>query len=696
MMNLTNKKLISKILFPVLLFCLLISACDNVINKSVISEQDDMVLVYFRSSNLSMRSVLPDISKNDLISYKLYGATSTNLNQKETLLAEFYNINNASIYIRPVSWNFTMEAYDSNGYIMFRGTRKNVNITAGYSEAVNFSLIPVYGYSGSALIIIELPDETFVDSVEVTLDEETLDSPPEIENGIIRFFIEKDAGNYLVNFFFKDSEGRVLAVKTEILVIRSRLQSVKTITLTDDDFNVPAAPINVEIDSVSTIKVYLSWDSVNIANSFNIYRSESTDGIYKKINTIVVNETKFTDTSVTPDTAYLYKISSINGDIEGVQSAPLRVNTLSSIPVNVRVISRSTVSLNFAWDVVEEAIGYNIYRFDTEHGTYEKINTAVETETEFTDTGVLPDRNYYYIISAVFNDFEGLRSEPISVTTLSSIPANVQVSSRSTIRINLAWNSVENANNYNIYRSDTEHGTYEKINTTLVTGTGFTNTDLLPDRNYYYKISAVFNDFEGLQSTPLHINTLSSVPANFKYTSVLATKINLVWSFVVDASSYNIYRSNNYNGIYNKINNDAVTGNGFTDTELYSSTTYYYKISAVFNDFVGLESSPLSVTTISSTISIIDFSNPADPVLQGMPEKIIQTKKESCTIKVIKNGAGWANSYKWYLNGIVKNVTGDSFIIDWNLPVGSYELTVVATRDNVPYSTSAKFKVVNN
>jgi len=615
MMNLTDKKLISKLLFPVLFLCLLISACDNVFNKPVISEQDDMVLVYFRSSNLSMRSVLPDISKNDLTSYKLYGAASVNQNQKEGLLAEFKNINNASTKIKPEIWNFTMEAYDSNGYLMFRGIRKNVNITAGYSEAVNFSLVPVYDHAGTALIIIELPDETFVDSVEITLEGETIDSPPEIENGIIRFFIEKDAGNYLVNFFLKDSEGRVLAVKTEVLVIRSRLQSVKTITLTDDDFNVPAAPINVKIDSVSTIKVNLSWDSVNIANSYNIYRSESADGIYKKINTIAVNETKFIDTSVTPDTAYLYRIRSINGDIEGLQSALLRVNTLSSIPANVQVISISTVSLNFAWDVVEEAIGYNIYRSDTEHGMYEKINTAVETETEFTDTGVLPDRDYYY------------------------------------------------------------------------------------------KISAVFHDFEGLQSTPLSANTLSSVPANFKYTSVLATKINLVWNSVADASGYNIYRSNSVDGNYIKINTYIISDREFTDTNLSSSTAYYYKISSVFNDFEGLQSSPsLKVTTISSTISItFDFTDPAEfePSLPKIPD-IIQETKDICNITVISTGSGWSN-YKWFLNSVelsgntqgVRLLSNTSVEINWQLPVGYYELTVVAVKNNVPYSASAGFKVLN-
>ena len=712
-MNLINIRIIFQI--SILLICCLVPACDNIFNKPIVPEHDDMVLVYFGSSDVYERSVLPDISLNNISVYKLYGAVSANPDQNERLLAKFEDsLDNASVYIKSGQWNLTLEVYDKNDYLVLRGINKNIYINAGDSETVHFSLLPVKNYEGTAIITIKLPNENSVYSIDTVIEGETLNPPLEIKDGIIQFSKIMTAGDYLVNFFLKDSEGEVLAVITEMLVIRSNLESVKTITLTGDDFNVPSIPSNIRLNSVSTITASLSWDVVNIANNYIIYRSQSENGIYSKINIIAINGTEFTDYSVKPDTTYYYKVSAINGNIEGLQSVSIPVSTLSSIPTNIQVTYESMTRTEFVWDAVIEASNYNIYRSDDENGIYEKINTIVVTKAEFTDTTVSPDRDYFYRISAVFNGFEGEYSSPISATTLSSIPVNIYIipESISTIRVSLMWDAIIEASSYNIYRSDSEYGIYEKVNAGIVTETEFTDESVLPDKQYFYKIRAIFNNtIYGLQSERVHINTLSAIPDNVSIPLVSATRVSLVWDAVVEASGYNIYRSDSKDGIYEKVNAIAVTETEFTDTGLTGSTEYFYQIHAVFGSFEGLGSIPISVNTIASSVSMINFEfiDPSnfEPSLPNI-QNIIKVTEDRRVITIITTGNGWSNNYQWYLNGvkIAKNhlwyskgieisITGDSIEINWQLPVGHYELAVVATRDNIPYSASATFKVLN-
>lgn len=59
-------------------------------------------------------------------------------------------------------------------------------------------------------------------------------------------------------------------------------------------------------------------------------------------------------------------------------------------------------------------------------------------------------------------------------------------------QINLMWNAVSNISGYNIYRSNTENGTYTKRNDKLITGSAaFSDYNLDRRAKYYYKISAV-------------------------------------------------------------------------------------------------------------------------------------------------------------------------------------------------------------
>jgi fibronectin type 3 domain-containing protein len=356
----------------------------------------------------------------------------------------------------------------------------------------------------------------------------------------------------------------------------------------------PATPENVSIEVVSNANMRISWNEVTDAVSYRIYRTTgSSTASYTRIGTSTV--TFYNDTSITTGQAYFYKVSALDStNKESVQSTAVSIITP---PANVRVTTVTTVSVSLAWNAYTGASGFNVYRSSAEAGTYSKINATNVSGTTFTDTGLLPDTTYYYKINAIIDDVEGLQSGSISASTLTSVPANVRISSVTTVSVSLAWNAVSEASGYNVYRSSTEAGTYSKINVTTISGTTFTDTGLLSDTTYYYKIRAIINNTEGLQSGSISASTLTSVPANVRVSTVTTISVSLSWNAVSEASGYNVYRSNSEGVTYTKINSGAINGTTFTDTDVTAYTAYWYKVSSITGGVESMQSSPVSVST---------------------------------------------------------------------------------------------------
>ncbi|MCL2805223.1 MAG: hypothetical protein FWD26_04715, partial [Treponema sp.] len=234
------------------------------------SNQNEMVLVRFGVFDLPSRSVMPVMPTAADISYfYLYGISSADTVTDQVRLGLFSdNLSDANVLLKPGTWNFTLIAYNDYDIPILSGVRNNIIITTGYTGTVNFNLetISVSSYEGIVSIILELPFDVTIASVETVIDSVILTPPLSVADRAIQFNDTMPAGDYLINFFLKDSESRALAVITEIVVVRSGLLSSKLITLTKDDFNSPpAAPSNFKI--VSYIDGFLTFNWVR--NSLN-------------------------------------------------------------------------------------------------------------------------------------------------------------------------------------------------------------------------------------------------------------------------------------------------------------------------------------------------------------------------------------------------------------------------------------------
>ncbi|MGG1516399.1 fibronectin type III domain-containing protein [Paenibacillus oryzisoli] len=88
-------------------------------------------------------------------------------------------------------------------------------------------------------------------------------------------------------------------------------------------WNGPAEPSGV-IATARRNEVALSWNAVSGADAYAIYRAESLDGPYRKLEVGAITDTSYRNKGLLSDTTYYYKITAINAEGESLSSFPVQ------------------------------------------------------------------------------------------------------------------------------------------------------------------------------------------------------------------------------------------------------------------------------------------------------------------------------------------------------------------------------------
>ncbi|MDP4146319.1 MAG: DUF5050 domain-containing protein [Bacillota bacterium] len=159
-----------------------------------------------------------------------------------------------------------------------------------------------------------------------------------------------------------------------------------------------AAP-KLKGESLNAKEVRISWKAVRNAELYNVYRMDESSGEYKKINT--VKESKFTDSSLKPNSSYWYKVAVIRNGKEEKLSSPVTVIT-KSLPAAPSKVSTEAVTFDSAevkWNKVKDAEKYYIYRTDNDKDSF--IQVGESTSNNFKDSKLRSTTKYTYRITTV-------------------------------------------------------------------------------------------------------------------------------------------------------------------------------------------------------------------------------------------------------------------------------------------------------
>ena len=284
-------------------------------------------------------------------------------------------------------------------------------------------------------------------------------------------------------------------------------------------------------------------------------------------------------------------------------------------PTDATATVEGSTSVILTWAAVEYALSYNIYR---DGNLIDNVST-----TSYTDKDIEPYSEYCYTLTAVRNETETEHSETICVTTEDlpiSVPTNLTAEAESASTIVLAWDAVENALSYNVYRG----GEF----LTNVTEAAYTDEGLESLTEYCYTVSAVRNVTETAQTESVCATTFDlpiTAPTNLAATLEGERMIILTWDAVENAYSYNVYRNGEF------LTNVELLS--CSDEGLEYETEYCYTVTAVPNETESEHSDEVCVTTLPDGISENEISfefypNPVNEVL------IINTDREIEEISV--------------------------------------------------------------
>ncbi len=337
----------------------------------------------------------------------------------------------------------------------------------------------------------------------------------------------------------------------------------------------PAAPVVKLGNSATSGKPMLTWNAVEGAPSYRIYRSTSKGSGYSLLGTVTA--TSYTNTGAKAGTTYYYRVKACNdaglSPYSNIVSGKVKTVAQQKPSAPVVKIGHSAASGKpmLTWNAVSGATSYKVYRATSQNGTYSLLGTV--TTTSYTNTGAKAGTTYYYKVKAVNSAGESAYSNVVSgratVTTLT------MGHSATSGKPQLTWKAVSGAASYKVYRATAKNGAYTVINTTKALT--YTNVGAALGTTYYYKVEALNAAGKSMGFSAIVEGKVAPVLA-VGYSSV-SGKPQLTWKAVPGATEYQVYRSTQQNSGYTKIN--TTTSTSYVNTGAKANTTYYYKIVAV-------------------------------------------------------------------------------------------------------------------
>ena len=246
----------------------------------------------------------------------------------------------------------------------------------------------------------------------------------------------------------------------------------------------------VSVTNVSSSgKIKLSWNAVEGATEYKVYRATSKTGTYKRLTT--VTGTSLTNTSAKVGTKYYYYVVAVNAD--GVASEKSNIVTRTcDLPrpvVKISVVS-STGKLKLRWDAIDGAAKYEVYRSTDGGKTYSLLKTV--TGTSLTNTSITAGNKYYYKVKAIHSNSNANSAySSARYGTCDLARPTAQVSLNSEGKPVVSWGEVAGAEKYIMYIYDADGNQLSSHSTTNLQ---LTHVGADKGETYSYRVMAVHSN----------------------------------------------------------------------------------------------------------------------------------------------------------------------------------------------------------
>lgn len=358
-----------------------------------------------------------------------------------------------------------------------------------------------------------------------------------------------------------------------------------------------ASVIKAQVKSDKAVK--LSWESVNGADGYALYRKASGEEAFKRIKNFKGgSNVSYTDKNVKTGTKYSYKVKAyctVEGSkVWGGDSNEVSATPAIAAPSGVTLTNQSYNSIRIRWKRVSQAEGYRVLRASSANGKYKTIATVKgNAALSYTDKKLAVGKTYFYKVCA-YNAVNGktVNGQQSKAAEAKAVAPAVKVKSEAAgaSAVKLTWSKVtlpSKNSGYNIYR--VEDGKSKKIKSCNYKTTAYTVKDLIPGVKYTFKVVPYVRDSEKNAVFGLDSNLITAAPKLLAVTiekaeSDVNGNILVTWKATKDGGEekYVVYRASSKKGSYRAVGSverkEGVADYSFADKDTSFGKNYYYKV----------------------------------------------------------------------------------------------------------------------
>jgi fibronectin type 3 domain-containing protein len=298
-------------------------------------------------------------------------------------------------------------------------------------------------------------------------------------------------------------------------------------------------------------------------------------------------------------------------------------------PTGVTATAQSPRNIQVTWNTVAGATRYRVYFAIGSSTAAKTLAGEVIGGVSYTHTGLQPDTQYYYFVTAVNGIGESAHSAHGSGRTQPFTPGGVSAAALSTSSIRITWNAVTGATSYGVYFALSSTGTRSFAGT--ANEASFTHSSLQPNTTYWYWVTATDSLGTSNHSAAVSARTQAlSAPTGVTAQALSARSIQVSWNAVTGVESYRVFYSFSQSGALTLAGTVNSPATSFTHTGLEANTRYFYTL----------------VSATSTGVS--GYSTTVNALTQAFspPTVVTATAQSSSSIRVTWNAVPGATSYE--------------------------------------------------
>ncbi|HUL29747.1 MAG TPA: hypothetical protein VLZ03_04770 [Thermodesulfobacteriota bacterium] len=230
--------------------------------------------------------------------------------------------------------------------------------------------------------------------------------------------------------YFEDQEPRKVYTYEVISINRKEYPSAPSNPVTVYWDHPPQAPGVVTVERGDK-RVELSWNDVEGATGYNVYRRMEDEGAFplNPLNREPLSIAQYTDLSVHNDIRYTYSVRAVKRVVKtnvegkgspGISVTPIKTTSPGAPSGLVAIPLKEGIELSWNKNPETDILGYYVYRRKSGE-EFERLNENPLTKETYLDTDVVLGQEYEYAVTAVDNSLrrnESPRSEETRVKYL--------------------------------------------------------------------------------------------------------------------------------------------------------------------------------------------------------------------------------------------------------------------------------------